>query len=249
MILQRILGLYADLTQGTSHFPPTDLYNEGWLLRVIINWFMQSQTQQHPISLFANATWFSEARLPSAFLPRFRGDSLGESHTNADNVIGHFDIGKHGKADITLKHDVTQFVVLEAKIFSRLSKSTTNAPYFDQAARNIACIAEVLNRANRTPDQLHHIGFYVLAPEIQIQKGTFQDLLTTSSVKQKVKRRVEEYDGEKDTWHMDWFEPLIETIDIQAISWESIISFIKANDVEFAPELEIFYQNCLRFNG
>jgi hypothetical protein len=37
--------------------------------------------------------------------------------------------------------------------------------FFDQAARNVACIAEVLRRANRLPQEAPCLGFYVLAPE------------------------------------------------------------------------------------
>ncbi len=49
-----------------------------------------------------NATWISEALLPSSFLPRFRSDLLAESRTHADGIIGHIAIGKHGKADVEL---------------------------------------------------------------------------------------------------------------------------------------------------
>ena len=41
------------------------------------------------------------------------------------------------------------FVVFEAKLFSLLSKRVTNAPFFDQVALNVACIAEVWHRAGR----------------------------------------------------------------------------------------------------
>ena len=80
------------------------------------------------------ATW----RLPSAFLPRFRGDPLAELHTNAYGVIGEFVVGSAGKSDLVLNENASHFVVLEAKIFSLLSKGVTHAPFFDQAARNVA---------------------------------------------------------------------------------------------------------------
>lgn len=60
-----------------------------------------------------------------AFLPRFRGDPLGESQTNADSVIGHFIIGSKGKTDLKLIPDATHFVVLEAKLYSGLSGNRT----------------------------------------------------------------------------------------------------------------------------
>ncbi len=47
----------------------------------------------------------------------------------------------------------TQFVVAEGKMYSPLSPGVTHARYFDQAARTVACIAEVLRRGKRTPAQ------------------------------------------------------------------------------------------------
>ena len=49
--------------------------------------------------------------------------------------------------------DARQFVLLEAKLFNRLSSGVKNAPFFDQAARSVACMAEVLRRADREPVQ------------------------------------------------------------------------------------------------
>ena len=109
--------------------------------------------------------------MPSAFLARHRGDPLAENWTHADGVLGHFTIGNQGKADLSLRHDATQFLVLEAKMFSELSSGVTSAGHFDQAARNVACIAEVFHRANVQPRPKTQIGFYVLAPDSQIKQG------------------------------------------------------------------------------
>ena len=70
---------------------------------------------------------------------------------HANGVIGHFSIGDEGKADLKLLPEATQFLVLEAKMFSGLSPTVNNARYYDQAARNVACMAEVLCRAERNP--------------------------------------------------------------------------------------------------
>jgi hypothetical protein len=64
---------------GRPLFPPTLLYNEGWLLRLVLDWFSRHDVQGHPLSFGAGARWFSEALLPSAFLARHRGDRLAES--------------------------------------------------------------------------------------------------------------------------------------------------------------------------
>ena len=248
MALQRIHDLLAELTQGAAHFPPTELYNEGWMLRLMLDWFANHTVSDHPLSFQANATWYSEALLPSAFLPRRHGDTLGESRTHADGVIGHFVIGQQGKADFDLLPGATQFLVLEAKMNSKLSSGTSNAPYFDQAVRNVACIAEVLLRANRPADQLTDLAFYVLAPQAAIDNGKFTNELHHDSIMKKVVRRVGDYQGEKDDWHANWFLPLLEHVTIETLSWESLLACIDKHDPNSAAEYRDFYANCLHFN-
>ena len=165
MFFDKFLNLISNIDFENPDFPPTILFNEGWLLRLIVDWFSKSGILDHPLSFPDDGHWFSEARLPSAFLPRFRGDPLAESHTNADGVIGHFTIGTTGKTDLELTPKSTHFVVLEAKLYSGLSKGVTNAKYYDQAARSVATIAEILSRANRKPTSLSYVGFFVLAPK------------------------------------------------------------------------------------
>ena len=229
-------------------FPPTLLYNEGWLLRLILAWFAAHPGRAHPLSFMVAARWFSEALLPSAFLPRSRSDKLAESRTHADGVAGHFQIGQEGKADLQLLPDASQFLVLEAKMFSTLSSGVTNAPYFDQAARNVACIAEVLRRANRPPSALTKLGFYVLAPNQQFKKGLFSRALDKKSILNKTQRRVQAYAGEKDEWFERWFQPTLTTIDIRSLNWESVITTIQSQDPAAGDAIDQFYALCLRFN-
>lgn len=248
MLINRMEPLLDWMQHGDSHLRPTQIYEEGWLLRIILDWFAHTETPAHALSFAEGATWFSEAMLPSAFPPRFRGDPLSEGRTNADGVIGHFTIGDDGKADLNLTPSATQFMVLEAKLFSPLSKGTTRAPDFDQAARNIACIAEVLHRADRAPAQLDQLAFYVLAPAVQINSGFFATAMQPNSVISKVAARVAGYEGDKDAWHERWFAPLMQQLTIQAISWEAIIAHIETHDAHSAAAISTFYARCLDVN-
>lgn len=204
---QRIAALLTSLTGESPPFPPTLLFNEGWLLRLILDSFARQPLTDHPLAFAPGARWFSEALLPSAFLPRHCGDPLGEAHTHADGAIGHFSVGQTGRTDLWLHEDAAQFVVLEAKLFSGLSAGISRIPYFDQVARNVACIAEVLRRSKRPPEEMSHLGFFVLAPQEQIDLGLFDASLSHDAIKAKVQRRVEAYGGEKDRWHAEWFTP------------------------------------------
>ena len=121
-------------------FPPTTLYNEGWMLRIVLS--LQSEgIECLPINFQSGARLFSEALIDSPFLSRFRGDPLAEGLTHLDGAIGHFDMRPGTKTGLVLRADSTQFVAIEAKMFSTLSKGVTNARYYDQAARIVACIA------------------------------------------------------------------------------------------------------------
>ena len=84
--------------------------------------------------------------------------------------------------DLELEPHATQFTVAEAKVGCPLSKGTSNARYFDQAARNVACMAEVIARAGKEPSGFDRLEFVVLAPRYSIDKGTFSDELTRSSI-------------------------------------------------------------------
>ena len=249
MFLKSFLNPLTNIDHEIPNFPPTILYNEGWLLRLVVDWFSNTGITDHPLSFPKDGHWFSEARLTSTFLPRFRGDPLAESHTNADGVIGHFVIGRMGKTDLDLTPEATHFVVLEAKLYSGLSKGVKNARYYDQAARSIACIAEVLREANRKVDFFSCLGFYVLAPKDQIKSRTFSSHLDKQSIKEKVNRRKNPYKGERDDWYKDWFTPTLEVIDIRSISWETILEMISRDDSKIGDSLKEYYSRCLTFNS
>lgn len=145
MVNERIAELLSMSVGPGRVFPPTELYNEGWMLRLVLDWFSRTPDCNYELRFLDGSGWYSEALLPSAFLSRKRGDVLAESWTHADGVVGHFSIGENGAGDLSLKDGATQFVVVEAKMFSKLSAGVTNARYFNQAARNVACIAEIAN--------------------------------------------------------------------------------------------------------
>lgn len=249
MIFGQIETLLKSCETDFPFMPPTVLYNEGWMLRLTLDWFasIDLADEPHPIAVPLECRWYSEALLPSAFLPESRGDSRAESWTHADGVIGHFEIGNGAKGDLTLRKDAKHFAVLEAKMFSKLSAGVKNAAYFNQAARNVACIAEVLKRAGRPPTELKALGFYVLAPRSQIQEGIFDQHLAKDSIRRVVERRAGEYGGNRDKWLSEWFLPTHAKIDIKAISWEDLLAFLAARDGD-AEQLNVFYRRCLEFN-
>jgi len=186
--------------------------------------------------------------LPSRFLPRDRGDPLAESHTHADGVVGQIAVGQAGLTDLQLAPQATQLVVLEAKLGSKLSAGTKNAPGYDQAARTVACMAEVLRRADRPATEFSALGFYVLAPQAQIAAGVFAAAMRRESIGRKVERRVQAYEGLHDAWFDEWFRPLLETIEIEVLSWEWVLADVTEQSRAAGDSLAAFYERCLRFS-
>jgi hypothetical protein len=235
----------------TRVFPATALYNETWLLRLVLDWFSQHNLQGHVLNFMQpDARWYSEAWLPSQFLTR----PLAEGWTRADAVIGHVQIGNIGRADVKLADNASQFVVPEAKLFSPLSPGVENARDFDQAARTVACIAEVLSRRSRIPpDRFASLGFFVLAPEKQIRANAFSPEMSKESIKDKVNKRVSAFPHPvreaKEKWLRDWFVPTLWQMKVECIAWEDIIGSIRNKDANFGSELSDFYEKCLCFNG
>lgn len=160
MSLNRISELFAKCSETDRNFPATDLYNEGWMLRIVLDWFSRHPGIDHTLSFNQSDKWYSEALLSSAFLARTRGDKLAESWTHADGVIGNFLIGANRDGDLTLSEGSSRLMVIEAKMFSKLSAGVKNASYYNQAARNIACIAEVICRANISPKNFEKLRFF-----------------------------------------------------------------------------------------
>jgi len=243
-----IVDLLNRCDSDDNVFPPTDLYNEGWLLRIILDWFSKQDTSDHQLSFSDGCKWFSEARLPTQFKATSRKDPLYETWTHADGVIGHIIVGGVGKTDTSLAKDATHLVVTEAKMFSRLSAGVKNASYYNQAARYAACISELLNRADRKPSELKRLGLYVLAPAETIENGWFKRQLDKADIRQRVERRVQAYEGEKDQWFEEWFRPALDHMEVRSLSWESILEYIGSVDTGYSIDLQDFYKKCLAFN-
>lgn len=247
-VVDRIRDMLAACEAGEASFPPAELYNEDWLLRIVLDWFARHGGDRYPLSPMPGARWFSQAWLPSAFMTRFRGDRLAEARTHADAVLGHFVIGDPGTAALSLTPGSRQLVVLEAKLFARLSAGVRNAPYYDQAARSVACMAEALRRRDRRPDEMDDLTFIVLAPRARLDDGVFEWDMSLDAIRRKVRRRVEDYAGERDFWFREWFEPTWRRVEVRSMSWEDIIDVVAFHSPRDGQIIDSFYGQCLRFN-
>lgn len=246
---------------SAGRFPATEVFNEGWMLRLVLDAMQSQNVPNHPLTFLQGSNWYSEALLSSPFRPRFKSDPLGEGFTNADGVLGHFDFRASTKSGLSLGPDARQFVVLEAKMFSNLSSGTKNAPGYNQAARNVACMAEAIFNSRRDLSSFESVGFFVIAPEIS--KRTHWDTnleacLNPDAIRSAVHQRVTTYEASQRTeaqslrkWEKDYFHPLVlRLVDekrLSVLSWDQIIETIRAASPSCGEDLSRFYKRCLSY--
>lgn len=236
----------------TAVIPPTQVYNEGWMLRLALA-AASSGIPTFPFTFEPGARWFSEALLYSAFGARFRGDPQAETPTHADGAVGHFVFTPTSKTGLALGDVASQLVVIEAKMFASLSRGTKNAPGYDQAARSVACMAETLRRHGKPIDGMRSLGFYVVAPRSQIASDVFAAEMSVDSIRRKVLARVGMFDGVRrtdlDAWVAAFLEPLLGRINLGCVAWEDVVGRVTETDPDLGAQLRAFYEKAKRFNA
>jgi hypothetical protein len=258
--MQRALdAVFAMLTEcqdgRTGHFPPTELFSEGWMLRLLLREAANGRNLL-PFHLEPTADWYSEARLASPFMRQpgeMKGEIRAEGFTNADGVVGQFDMRADTRAGLELRSDATQFVVVEAKMASGLSKGTRYAAGYDQAARNVACMAWTLRSAGVRPDRLKNVGFFVLAPQTTHDRFRIPAMVQRESIQSKIEDRVatlgvsEPRRKALEQWLAEWLDPLLDRLveqsALRSLSWETILDGLDPSE-----DLVSFYARCLEFN-
>ena len=251
---ERMQFLLKQLDSDSSCIPPTLIYNEGWMLRLSLD---AAQRGKIPSVMPCGARWYSEGQLPTPF-----GRDLGPKHeanTRADAVFGDFAMVEERRCAIELQPDAKRFGVIEAKLYSPLSSRTKNGPGFDQAARTIACMANVLARADRHPSSMEEITFRLIAPRQQIESGIFDGPMAPDSIRARVKARIlqfassarQELQRWSERWSERWFEPVLRKLEddrsLGCVSWETILDEAAGHDPQAADELLCFYERCKEF--
>jgi hypothetical protein len=49
-------------------------------------------------------------------------------------------------------------------------------------------------------------------------------------------------------WYQQWFLPTLTRMQIESVSWEQLVDFIRSDEPVFGAELSDFYTACLKFN-
>lgn len=238
-----IVRLMQSCERGDLRFPSTEVFNETWMLRVLLDAMEGSEGLDHPLKPMPGARWFSEARLKSPFGPRDRYDKEAEGPTRADAVVGHFDFEGSSRTGVVVSETARQFVVIEAKMFSPLSRGTRNAETYGQAARIVACMAKALK--NHNPLDGVALGFYVVAPKNMVE--THRSALRRDSLREAICDRVARYKG--DGKIVDEVDRLLCSPNFEGtckvLSWDECIDAVACVEPERGRELTYFYERCL----
>lgn len=244
-LMDRIQVMLRSCETASPLFPRSVLYNESWLLRLVLDWFSRNSVSGHPLSFPENGRWFSDGLLPTPFVGPGRRPKVADPPCHVSGVIGHFDVPDLDRPEVSVSPQAQHLMVVEATISGELPPGVPGARYLDQAARTVAGIAEALRRANRRPAELARVGFYLLAPHSLIASGLFEKDVNRDVIGRKVKRRAKSFGPTKEKWCSDWLGPTIEQVEVGTASWEHVIERLGQQDAAAAASIEEFYHGCL----
>ena len=186
------------------------------------------------------SNWTSEALISNPFL---HATQIRETHTNADISIGDFDVNYSKSGDIKIREDAKIFGIIEAKMGSNLSQNTKYAKDYNQASRNLACIA---NNTFTKPNC--EIFFWVTAPATILKKHEIEKQIDLQHMIQQIQQRFDLY-SVNDLTRRNMNEILIKarTCKVKAISYEDWISML--NDTIAKNSLQEFYNKAKNGTG
>lgn len=249
--LELIASILHRLDNEKSPLPATFIYNEGWMLRLILQSIQEDFCNGRILPFKDGVEWTSEALLATPF-SESRGRAF-EGPTNADGVVGNFSWRPGTGEPLKLNSDTKRFEIIEAKMHSSLSKGVKSASWYDQAVRNVACIAHALQSANICVSSFESIqlGFWVIAPESYITAGRFQTEMFPETMRSKIQMRISQFNGpgleQLESWRLGYFEPLLDYLvrstQIGCLSWESLIESVSCTSRK--ELLSEFYSRCL----
>lgn len=176
--------------------------------------------------------WTSEGLISSPFI-NFKNNR--EGYTHADIALGDFSIEYKNRGEVIVSPDAKIFGIIEAKMGSNLSQGTTHAPDYNQASRNIACIA-----SSKAPDECQ-MFFAVVAPKDMIIKHDINCQLKKNIIINQIKKRFKL----SNIVPNDEIIERAEKCKIMLISYED---WIKQLNNANKSDIEEFYDKCKYWN-
>ena len=261
-LIEMTSKLLKNCDEEYTNLAPTIFLNEGWMIRFLVGASIGDGLCLNGLDFDQMTHWYSEGLLASPFLPRIRGDQLAEGYTHADIVLGDIHVDVDPKADGAVtpkppKGKIGYLGIIEAKMKSRLSPGTTHAPDYDQASRNLGCLAF------NTLGMEHKIFLCIAAPEITLDKHKIREIARKEEMLEKIGKRFEMYGRAISEPHITptlktAYEEIYEKRDAVleraasatciVISYEDWLKQLKGVAFDWAEDIQRFYSQCLEYN-
>jgi hypothetical protein len=146
-------------------------------------------------------------------------------------------------------------VILETELVA----GTKNAPTYNQAARNVACMAQAIAQSGRRLDDFTSLAFFVVAPTRARRppsRNGIEQFLEPNSIKSAVRDRIAAYETGNRTeatdlkaWEQHWFLPLVDRLAdtgaLRLLAWEDCIEAVTSAQPGAGADLSAFYDRCL----
>ena len=217
---------------------PTEIYNEGWMTRLLVYESIKEKIKLKDIDFKIISYWTSEALISSPFV---KAKKYREGYTHADIALGDFSVDFNKRGEIIVSKIAKIFGIIEAKMGSNLSQGTTHFKNYNQASRNLACIAY------NTCDIDCEIFFYVVAPEKKLVEHEIKKQIDLQTMIDQIAFRFKEYSDEfKRAQKMDLIISKALKCKVESISYEEWIEKIKNYDSR--KFLDEFYQKAKKWN-
>ena len=221
-------------------FPETEIFNEGWLLRLVLKeWLDGSGGSQFGFLPFPDGiTAYSEGQL---YTPFKRGPHR-EGNTHVDGIVGDFSI-EDTKSGIELKPNLSYIAAFEAKLYARLSADVKYAPGYDQVSRTAACLINSILLAGAKDDYSAHLVIVYAEDNRYIDP----DLHTRDYVEKQITKRLQGFlkgaePGDAVERFAQGWRDVLDHLQIRFHTWEKVLAEIGNDD------LDEFYILCKRFN-
>lgn len=238
--MKPIIDIINSIDTTQPNVNPTEIYNEGWMTRLLVYYSIQEKSVINGIDFGKIKNWTSEALISSPFIEG-QNKKLREGYTHADMAIGDFDVDYIKRGEIGIGDKAKLFGIIEAKMGSNLSKGTKHAPDYNQASRNLACIAQ------NTYDKPTDIFFSVAAPGKKIEKHDILSQVDLSTMIYQIEARFALYDA-NDPIRANEQQILskAKTCKVWVLSYEDWIAQFQNDSVR--DLLNEFYEKCLDWN-
>ncbi len=252
-MIQKLLQLYeqSKLNKGRPEcvFSETEIFNEGWLLRGVLNSLrdIKDNSSFDFLPFPVDSKLYSEGQLYTPFQKRYRSDKISvETNTPIDGIVGHFELDDT-KSGIKINENFQYLSIFEAKMYSKLYERSKYATDYSQVTRIASCMIYQILKIKEIENK--NIFLIIIYPEDN--NNINPSRYTNQFIKNQITNRIDNYKKgfttkePQNNWRefeLNWAN-IIDLINIEFITWERILEEIKTN-----TSICKFYELCKKFN-